>query len=162
LVVVENPCHLLKLFTLHSNMETSGNIAFILGGSFSAAAAVAHLICIAVGPAAYRLMGAGERMARAAEQGKLHPTLVTLAVSGGLFVWAAVAFSAAGLIEQLPFTKYYLAGISTVYLARAVALPVLKPLFPENSLTFWIVSSGICLVIGIVHAYGLVLKWSVL
>ena len=128
----------------------------------NAAAAVAHLICIAVGPAAYRLMGAGERMAQGAEQGKLLPAFVTLAVAGVLFVWAAFAFSAAGVIETLPFTKIALTGIFVVYFVRAFAFPLLQPGFPENSQTFWLVSSGICLVIGLLHGYGLFSKWSVL
>ena len=131
----------------------------MIGGSLSAAAALAHVACVVVGAPAYRFMGAGEAMARAAEAGKLQPTLVTLAIAGVLFVWAAYAFSGAGAIGRLPLAKLVLPAICAVYLGRAMAFPLLKPMFPENSQAFWLVASGICLVIGLVHIYGLVSRW---
>ena len=143
-------------------MLTSGAQALIVGASFSAAAALAHLACIVLGAPAYRFMGAGERMARAAEAGKLRPTLVTLAISGVLVVWAAYALGGAGVIDLLPFSSLALPAICAVYLGRAVAFPVLRPVFPENSQTFWLVSSGICLFIGLVHLYGVVSVWHAL
>jgi hypothetical protein len=143
-------------------VATLGTLALGVGAAFSAAAAIAHLACIALGPAAYRFMGAGEKMASAVEAGKLQPTLVTLTISGVLLSWAAYALSGAGLIPRLPLTKAALLAITAVYLARAVAFPLLRPAFPENSTTFWMVSSGICLVIGLVHAYGLAARWAAL
>lgn len=107
-------------------------------------------------------MGAGEKMARAVEAGKLQPTLVTLAIAGILFVWAAYALAGAGVIDRLPFARLALPAICAVYLGRAVAFPLLKPVFPGNSETFWLVSSGICLVIGLVHVYGVISLWSAL
>ncbi len=143
-------------------MLVSGSQALILGGSLSAAAALAHVACVAVGARAYRFMGAGEEMERAAQAGKLQPTIVTLAIAGVLFVWAAYAFSGAGAIGRLPYTKLALTVMCAVYLGRAVAFPLLRPAFPENSQTFWLVSSGICLVIGLVHLYGVIVEWSTL
>jgi len=140
-------------------MIGTGSLALTLGAGLSAAAALAHLACIAIGAPAYRVMGAGERMARAAEAGTLRPTLVTLAVAAVLFVWAAYALSGAGLIGPLPLTKVALALICAVYLGRAVAFPLLKPAFPGNSDTFWFVSSGICAVLGLVHLYGALMLW---
>ena len=143
-------------------MFITGEHALVIGASCSAAAAIAHLACIAFGAPAYRLMGAGERMARAVEAGKLRPTFVTLAISGVLLVWAAYARGGAGVIRPLPFTALALPGICAVYLLRAVAFPILKPAFPENSKTFWLVSSGICLFIGLVHLYGVLFVWHAL
>ena len=107
-------------------------------------------------------MGAGERMARAVETGKLQPTLITFAISATLLACAAYALSGAGLIARLPFTKTALLAITAVYLGRAVTFPLLRPVFPENSTTFWLVSSGICLAIGMVHLYGLAARWAAL
>jgi hypothetical protein len=135
-------------------MPTFAIQALVLGGTLSALAAIAHLACIAMGPRAYRFMGAGERMARAVEAGKMRPTLVTLGIAAVLFAWALYAFSGAGVIGSLPFTRFALAAISLVYLARGLAFPLLRPLFPENSTTFWWVSSAICLVIGALYAAG--------
>ncbi len=136
--------------------------ALIAGGALSAVAAVAHLACIALGAPAYRFMGAGERMARAAEADKLRPTLITFAIAALLFLWAAYAFSGGGIITRLPFTKAALAGICFVYLTRAFCFPLLRPAFPENSNTFWLVSSSVCLVLGLLYTFGTVSLWATL
>lgn len=141
-------------------MPTPGTVALIAGAALSTLAALAHLACIVLGPSAYRFMGAGDKMARAVEAGKLRPTLVTLAIALVLLTWAAYALSGAGLISSLPFTKLALLAITAVYLGRAVCFPLLRPVFPANSTTFWLVSSGICLVIGLVHAYGVASRWA--
>ena len=104
-------------------------------------------------------MGAGERMARAVEQGSLRPTVVTLAIAAVLSVWAAYAFGAAGLIPLLPFSSIVLPCICAVNLARALGFPLLRSTFPENSRRFWLISSGICLVIGLLYLYGIVSAW---
>lgn len=137
-----------------------GNTALLLGGVLSALASIAHLACIALGAPAYRFMGAGERMARAVQAGKIQPTLVTLAIASTLLVCAVYAFSGAGIAPPLPFTKLALVLISAVYLVRAFAFPLLRPLFPENSPSFWLVSSGICLVLGLLHVLGVIALWA--
>jgi hypothetical protein len=134
----------------------------MVGGALSAVAAVAHLACIALGAPAYRLMGAGEKMARAAESGSIEPTVVALGIASVLFVWAAYSFSGAGVIRHLPLIKPALVGICFVYLARAVCFPLLKPLFPGNSQRFWLVSSGISLALGLLHLYGVSSLWPAL
>lgn len=143
-------------------MLASGTQALVIGGALSTAAAVAHLACMVLGAPAYRFMGAGEKMARAVEARKRQPTFITLAIAAVLLAWAAYAFAGAGLIGRLPFAKLVLPAICAVYLGRAVAFPLLKPAFPENTETFWLVSSGICLVVGLVHVYGVVLLWPAL
>lgn len=139
-------------------MSELGTQALVLGGTLSAVAAFAHLACIPLGAPAYRFMGAGERMARAVEAGKTRPTAITLAIAGMLLVWALYAFSGAGIALRLPLTDLALALISTAYLARALAFPLLRPVFPENSTTFWLVSSGLCLVLGLLYAVGVISK----
>lgn len=141
-------------------MMTTGSVSLTLAGLLVVIASLAHLACIAIGAKAYRFMGAGERMARAVEVGKLQPTLITLAIASVLLVWALYAFSGAGLVPGLPFTELALCLISAVFLARAVAFPWLRSSFPENSTTFWWVSSGICLVIGLLYAVGFAAQWS--
>ncbi len=140
-------------------MPITGSQALVIGGALSAAAAAAHLVCNVVGAPAYRLMGAGERMARGAEAGKLLPTIATLAIAAMLGTWALYAFAGAGVIAPLPFMKAALTAISMVYLGRAFGFPPLKAACPENSQAFWWVFSGICLVIGALHAYGTRARW---
>ncbi len=143
-------------------MVNTGVAALVVGAAASLAAALAHLACIAVGAPGYRLLGAGERMARAVELGKVRPAVVTLCITAVLIVWAAYALSAAGVLAPLPFVKVVLVGVCAVYLARALFFPLLRPMFPENSERFWIVSSAICLAVGLVHLYGVVVQWATL
>lgn len=143
-------------------MQNPGAMALTLGASLSAAAAISHLACIAIGAPAYRFMGAGEKMARAVEAGKRRPTIMTLAISGVLLVWAAYALGGAGHIPLLPFSSLVLPAICMVYLGRAASFPLLRATFPENSQRFWLVSSTICLVVGLVHLYGVLSTWHTL
>mgnify|MGYP001006291435 CR=1 FL=1 len=141
-------------------MHDLGTQALVLGGALSALASLAHLACIALGAPAYRVMGAGERMARAVEAGDVRPTLTTLAIASLLLVWAVVAFSGAGIAPALPLTRLALVLISAAYLLRALAFPLLMPMFPGNSRRFWLVSSGVCPVLGLLHAVGLAAVWA--
>lgn len=141
-------------------MNSAGVPSLIVGGALTAAAAVAHLACILLGARAYRFMGAGEHMARAVEAGRIKPVVVTLAIAAVLFSWAAYAFSGAGVIAPLPFTRMVLPVVCVVFLARAFGFPLLKRRFPENSTTFWLWSSGICLALGLLYAVGSVHVWS--
>ena len=69
----------------------------VAGGALSATAAILHVVIIIGGPAWYRFFGAGEDMARAAEQGSSTPALVTAAIAGILMAWALYAFPARAL-----------------------------------------------------------------
>ena len=141
-------------------MNSTGPQALIAGGTLTVIAAIAHLACILIGARAYRLMGAGEQMARAVEAGKIKPALVTAAIAAVLLAWGLYAFSGAGVIRQLPLTRFVLPAVGAVYLARAVGYPLLRRRFPQNSTTFWRWSSGICLVLGLLYAFGSVYVWS--
>lgn len=143
-------------------MSSVGMIALAVGGALSAFAAAAHLACIALGAPAYRVMGASDRMVRAAEEGSARPALITLFIAMMLFLWSGYALAGAGVIAPLPLTKSALMVISAIYLLRAVAFPFLKPLFPANTQAFWLVSSAVCLVMGLVHLVGIIDLWGVL
>ena len=131
----------------------------VLGAAATALAALAHLACIAIGPSAYRTMGAGPRMAELAAAGHWYPPLVTVVIAGVLFVWSAYALAGSGVIRRLPLQRTVLVAITAVFLLRGFARPVLEPYFPANSDTFWFWSSAICLVIGLLHLVGLRRAW---
>lgn len=141
-------------------MIAGTNSFLVIGAALSGAAALAHLGCIVFGAPWYRFMGAGEQMARMALAGHWYPTVVTLAIAAMLAVWALYALSGAGVIARLPLLRIGLCAITAVYLLRAVGFVPLMRYFPDNSMTFWVVSSGICLIIGLVHAVGLWQAWS--
>lgn len=143
-------------------MHFSGNKYLLTAALCCFAAALAHLGCIVFGGDWYRFFGAGEQMARMAEQGFWYPTLVTSVIVMMLLVWACYGLSGAGVIKHLPLTKWALLGITGIFLLRGVAFVGLMPIFPENSQTFWLVSSGICIVIGCLFAMGSWQQWSAL
>ena len=143
-------------------MNPDKNIFLICGAFFSAVAALAHLACIIFGGDWYRFFGAGEQLALLSEQGHWYPTVVTSVIVVVLFIWSLYALSGAGLILRLPLLRLGLCVISSIYLLRGIAFVGIMPMFPENSLMFWLVSSSICLMIGTCYAIGTYQAWSIL
>ena len=141
-------------------MDRTRNKFLIVGAALSALAALLHLGCIAFGAPWYRLLGAGEQMARMDLAGHWYPTVAALVITIVLLVWSLYALSGAGVIRKLPLTRAILCAITGVYLLRGVAFTPLMAFFPGNSATFWVLSSAICLAFGIVHLVGLRQVWS--
>lgn len=140
----------------------AGNLWLILAAASCGLAALAHVGCMVFGASWYRFFGAGEQMARLAEQGSWQPTLITAAITAVLLVWGAYALAGAGVIMQLPWTRPILLLISLVFLLRGSAFILLMGKFPDNSLLFWLVSSAICLLIGGLFSVGLYQRWQAL
>ncbi len=135
------------------------NPALIVGGALSAAASVLHLAVIVGGPDWYRFFGAGEGMARLAEQGSPKAALITLGIAAVLAIWAAFAFSGAGVLPRLPLLKLALLAITVVYVVRAVGyIPALMITGAPVGTFAW-VSSAIVLVYALVHLLGTLELW---
>jgi hypothetical protein len=139
-----------------------GNPWLMAAGGLNAVASLAHLGCIVGGASWYRAFGAGEGMARLAARGSPKPTLITLCIAAMLALWAAWAFSGAGLLPRLPLLKPVLLAITAVYLLRAAALPVMISTLPDRGRRFLVVSSAIVLAMGLIHAFGLWSGWRTL
>ncbi len=135
------------------------NRYLILAAILTGIAALVHLGCVIFGGDWYRFLGAGEQMARMAEEGLWYPTLVTLAIVLVLLIWSLYALSGAGIIFKLPLLRLGLIVISLIFLFRAFGFVLIMPMFPENSMTFWLISSGICLMIGTLFALGTYKEW---
>lgn len=135
-------------------MNSASNKYLLVAALCCFAAALAHLGCILFGGDWYRFFGAGEQMARMAEQGLWYPKIVTSMIVLVLLAWAFYGLSGAGAIKRLPLTKLALILIAGIFLLRGVSFVALMPMFPENSLTFWLIGSGICLFIGSLFAVG--------
>ncbi len=136
----------------------------IIAGSFSFLAAFLHVCVVIGGPRWYRFFGAGDSMALMAEKGSLKPTVITLSIATVLFLWAFYAWSGAGVFPRMPFLKAALSAITSIYLIRGlggIIAPFISdhPQVKQNSLTFWVWSSVICLVIGVFHLMGLIAIW---
>jgi len=141
-------------------MKPARNPALIIGGLLSVAASLLHIGCIIGGPAWYRFFGAGEAMATLAEQGSMTPTLITLGIAGILAIWAAYAFSGAGLLPRLPLLRTGLVVISAIYLLRGLVLIPALVINGANVMPFVLWSSLIVLVYGIAYAVGTWAAWS--
>jgi hypothetical protein len=135
------------------------NIMLTIAGTLSAMAAILHIACIYFGAPWYRLLGAGEYMAKLAEQGSLIPTAVTSAIVLVLFIWSLYAFSAAGLIGRLPLMHLALTVITSIYVFRGIAGFFLMANPMGRTPEFWLWSSAISLSLGIIHLIGLKQQW---
>jgi hypothetical protein len=133
-----------------------------LGGLLSASVALLHFAVIFVGAPAYRYLGAGERMAIMDERGDRRPAAMTAALTVVFAVWAAYAFSGAGLIQPLPFLRAGLVGIGAIYALRGLVL------FPQLVMTLsggsgapprHLFFSAVSLVIGMAYLVGVARIW---
>ena len=126
----------------------------------SLGAALLHVAIIFGGPRWYRYFGAGEEIARMAEEGRWRPAIITGLIAIALAVWALYAFSGAGLIAPLPLLGPVLCVITAVYTLRGLAYPLFKLTNSEFATPFFLWSSIICLVFGVVHGIGLAQVWT--
>jgi hypothetical protein len=140
-------------------MQAPANLFLLAGAILSFAAALLHFACIFWGADGFRILGAGNDMIRMSEAGHWYPSFISFVMGSLLTAWAAYALSAGGFIKPLPLLRFALVAITAVYMLRAIGFPLLKPVFPDNSMTFWLVSSGICLCIGVAHLVGLIQVW---
>jgi hypothetical protein len=141
-----------------------GRSQLLVAAVLSFVASLLHLAIIFGGSNWYRFFGAGEGMAKLAESGSSQPTIITLCIAGVLGVWGLYALSGAGVISKLPLLKPALILITFVYLLRGLAgliLPFITnhPAIAQNSLTFWLVSSTICLAFGLFYLFGIINSW---
>ncbi|HEU4453362.1 MAG TPA: hypothetical protein VFR81_09890 [Longimicrobium sp.] len=136
------------------------------GGLLTGVASLLHLAIILGGPEWYRFFGAGERMARLAARGSPYPAVVTAGIAAVLAVWMLYALSGAGVIRRLPFLRLALVLIAAAYLGRgALGIPLV--LLADNPytnqlkarMTFMIVSSAICIGLGLCYAVGAAQAW---
>jgi len=143
-----------------------GDRLLLSGGALTGAASLLHLGIILGGPDWYRFFGAGEQMARLAARGSIYPSVITAGIAAILGVWTLYALSGAGLIRRLPFLPLALPLIAAVYLTRGI-LGVPAVLFVDDSyanqlsarMTFMVVSSAICVFLGLCYAAGAAAVW---
>lgn len=124
------------------------SLLLVAAAALCALAGLAHFACIAIGPRAYSVLGAGERVLAALERGAWQPHVVAAGVGLVLLLLAACALSGAGIGPPLPRHREILSLAAVLLLARAGLFPLLMTRLPGNSATFWVVSSLACLVLG--------------
>lgn len=144
----------------------NGRRWLLCGGVVTGVASLLHVAIILGGPAWYRFFGAGERMARLAARGSPYPAIITAGIATILAVWMLYALSGAGVIRRLPLLRLALVLIAAIYLGRGVfGIPlVLLADDPyanqlKAKMTFMIVSSAICVGLGLCYAAGAAHVW---
>lgn len=137
----------------------SSSVVLTVAAAATLVAALAHFTCIAIGPQAYRAMGAGDRVVLALARGDRRPHFAAFAVGSVLLVVTAYALSGAGVLPPFPLLRGVLAVSALALIARAFLFPMLRPHFPGNSPRFWAVSSLACLVLGSLYVVGSLPLW---
>jgi len=131
------------------------------GALLTGAASLLHLGIIFGGPDWYRFFGASERMARLSAHGSPYPTIITAGIASVLGLWALYGLSGAGIVRRLPLLRLALVLIACVYFARGT-LGIPAVLFVDGPytdelkgrMTFMVVSSLICMLLGFCYAFG--------
>ena len=141
-------------------MPSDLNLWLVAGAALSAIAAVLHIAIIIKGAAWYRFFGAGEQFAQAAEQGRYWQDIVTFGIAAVFVLWSLYALAGAGLVPKLPFMSAGLVIITLIYLLRGLAVIPAFFLIKGEQRAFFIWSSVICLIYGVVHAIGLIQVWT--
>jgi len=141
------------------------NPLLVVAAVSSAALAALHLAVIAIGAPAYRYFGAGEEMARRAEQGSLVPGVLTLLIAAVFAVFAAYALTGAGFHWRLPLLRVALALIAGIFILRGIsAIPqaILLARSPGAFPVRYLVFSLVSLFVGLCYAVGTIQSWKML
>lgn len=134
-------------------------------GMVAIAGALLHIAIMFGGPDWYAFFGAPSGLVELARIGHPRAAISCLVIATFLFVLAAYAFSGANVIRRLPLLRPVLAIIGLVLFARgALFIPMI--LWRPDSLsricdcrsvdTFIVVTSILCLAMGISYAAGAV------
>jgi len=154
-----NYISLIQALKYERPMRNDGNLYLIAAAAMTGVAALLHVGCIIFGGDWYRFFGAGEQMVQMDESGSLIPAAMTSVVCAVLSVFTLYALSGARVAPQLPLLRPVLLIISSIFLLRGILFVPLMPIFPGNSLTFWLATSSICLLMGTAYAVGTWRSW---
>lgn len=138
------------------------NPQLLLAAFLNLLVAFGHLLVIVMGAEAYRLAGAGDELANMAAAGSWYPAVLTSCIMSVFLIWALYAFSGAGVVKPLPGLQLVLLFITAVYCLRGlIGMLLLLMAVPDLpwSPVFLLMSSTICLLIGLVHLVGLRRGW---
>jgi hypothetical protein len=135
--------------------------ALTLAGLGNVAAALVHIVGWMMGPEAIAFLGAPPYIVQSVEDGTLEAPLTLSVIVAVLLVFAAYAFSGAGLLPRLPFLRIVLSFIALLFILRGLIIFV-QLRSAELSVTFDVVHLGlsaIVLVLGLLYAIGAWRLW---
>lgn len=135
-------------------MKRSSICLVYLALLIAVAGVVIHVGAIAGGPSWFAFFNAPPQVVASAREGSWLAPVSALIIAGLMAVCAVYAGSVLGLVRRPPLQRLGLAGIASVCLLRALALPLLAIGHPELRNTFEIVSAVIWFMAGIGFAAG--------
>ena len=144
--------------------EGGGGRWFAAAGAALVLLALAHIGAIFGGHQWFAFLGAPDQLVAMARAGKRYPDTMALLIALVCLLWAAYAFSGAGLVRRLPLLRTGLWLIAAGLMARAFGFIAVLAVSPDaldficgcNGIdTMVIVTSAICLAIGGAIAIGL-------
>lgn len=129
------------------------------GGIIASLVAIWHVLMIAGGPSWYAFARAPQYIVDSAAEGTLIAPLGAIAIALLMFICAAYAFSAAGLLKKIPLVKPALTTIAVICLVRSL---ILSPIFFSlEQLGVWhlVASSGwffvgVCFLLGAIKQFS--------
>jgi hypothetical protein len=139
-----------------------GRLLLIVAGCLSSCLAVLHVAIVFVGGPGYRYFGAGESIARQAEEGSMYPVFLTLFVAAVLVLFGLYAFSGADVIRRLPLIKTGLLIVGSIYFLRGllVIFQVARLLEMRRPLVHRaVLFSMVSLSLGLTYLVGTGLRW---
>lgn len=124
---------------------------WLLAAIMNGVAGLLHIAIILGGPGWYRFFGAGESMARMAEQKHPWPTVLTSAIASALFIAALYCLALGEYVSALPLM--WLVGwvLTGVYTLRGLLPLVMMSWVIRLRTPFLLWSSLICSAIALVH-----------
>jgi hypothetical protein len=128
----------------------------IAGGVITALISLLHVL-LAVKPELYRYFGPGQAsaLAQRAVEGSRGTTIATVVLVVVFALWAAYAFSGAGLIGALPLLRTALIGIGVIYILRSLfVLSEMKMVLTQGYPFRFVVFSTISLIAGLLYLIG--------
>ncbi len=144
--------------------KASGKRWFAGAGVILVLLGLVHVGAIFGGPAWYAFMGAPDGIVAMVRAGHRYPDLISLLITLLCLIWAAYAFSGAGLVRPLPLLRTGLVLIAGGMLARAFGFIAVLAVSPDaldavcgcNGIDAMIlITSAVCLAIGAGIAIGL-------
>jgi len=135
---------------------SKSNVFLIAGGVSSALIALLHVVLV-FRPDLFQYVapGQGDALSQMAEQGSGIIVAATAALALIFALWAAYAFSGAGLIRRLPLLGAALIAIGVIYFLRGLFLPTEINMVVNQGYPFrFVVFSTISLVTGLLYLIG--------
>lgn len=136
--------------------------ALTLAGLGNVAAALVHFVGYAMGPEAIAFLGAPPYIVQSMEEGTSEALITVSAIAAVLAVFAAYAFSGAGLLPRLPFLRVVLSFVALIFILRGLVI-FIQIQGADFSKLFDVVHLGlsvVVLILGILYAIGAWRLWS--